>query len=99
MSKSANRNLLRDKQHVRRFFTSKRRGKLLRTTAADLIVRLVASARYIAPDQVDDDEKQIVDLTQTDIKSSVDLFSAQKRFDLELPLYGSYRIDYTRNGR
>jgi U3 small nucleolar RNA-associated protein 7 len=55
--------------------------------------------RYIAPDTIDDEEQQIVDLTQSDIKSSVDLFSAQKRFDLELPLYGPYHIDYTRNGR
>ncbi len=54
---------------------------------------------YIAPDTIDDEEQGTVDLTQSDIKSSVDLFSAQKRFDLELPLYGPYQIDYTRNGR
>jgi len=47
----------------------------------------------------DDQERETVDLTQTDIQSSVDLFSAQKRFDLQLPLYGPYHIDYTRNGR
>ena len=54
---------------------------------------------YIAPDAVDNDDERIVDLTQADIKSSVDIFSAQKRFDLQLPLYGPYHIDYTRNGR
>lgn len=52
---------------------------------------------YIAPD--DDQEQETVDLTQSDIQSSVDVFSAQKRFDLQLPLYGPYHIDYTRNGR
>ena len=55
--------------------------------------------RYIAPNTIDDNEQRTVDLTQSDLKSSVDIFSAQKCFDLELPLYGSYRIDYTRNGR
>lgn len=55
---------------------------------------------YIAPDNNDDEEQQrTVDLNQSEIKSSVDIFSAQKRFDLELPLYGPYHIDYTRNGR
>lgn len=55
---------------------------------------------FIAPDAIeDDDEQRTVDLTQTDIQTSVDLFSAQKRFDLQLPLYGPYQIDYTRNGR
>ena len=53
------------------------------------------------PDHINDqeEEEQTVDLTQADIKSSVDIFSAQKRFDLELPLYGPYHINYTRNGR
>lgn len=54
---------------------------------------------FIEHDGDDDQERETVDLTQTDIQSSVDLFSAQKRFDLQLPLYGPYHIDYTRNGR
>lgn len=58
--------------------------------------------RYIMPDHINDREEEqerTVDLTQADIQSSVDIFSAQKRFDLELPLYGPYHINYTRNGR
>ena len=53
------------------------------------------------PDHINDqqEEERTADLTQSDIKSSVDMFSAQKRFDLELPLYGPYHINYTRNGR
>ncbi|CAF0952361.1 unnamed protein product [Rotaria magnacalcarata] len=67
------------------------------TTRAEILH--VEEEGYITSDKVDEVEQRTVDLTQTDIKSSVDIFSAQKRFDLELPLYGPYKIDYTRNGR
>lgn len=99
MSKSVNRNLLLDRQQELKFSTSKKKGKL---NARENIVDRVCSYRYIAPDPIDDDEEEeerTVDLTQRDIRSSVDIFSAQKRFDLELPLYGPYCIDYIRNGR
>ena len=38
-------------------------------------------------------------VTQTQIKKSVDVESADKGFDLNLPQFGPYTIDYTRNGR
>lgn len=38
-------------------------------------------------------------LTQKDIVDSVDILSATKHFELELPKFGPYRCDYTRNGR
>ena len=99
MSKSVNRSSLLDRQQELKFFTSKKKGKL---NARENFVDRVSSHRYIAPDPIDDDEEEeerTVDLTQRDIRSSVDIFSAQKRFDLELPLYGPYCIDYIRNGR
>lgn len=36
---------------------------------------------------------------QDDIVKNVDVSTANKRFDLKLPAYGPYNIDYTRNGR
>lgn len=44
-----------------------------------------------------DDENEIV--RQRDIVENVDLFSAQKYFELDLNKFGPYRINYTRNGR
>ena len=38
-------------------------------------------------------------VTQTQIKKSVDVESAEKAFELNLPQFGPYTIDYTRNGR
>ena len=38
-------------------------------------------------------------ITQHEIINNVDLFSAQKYFDLSLDQFGPYRINYTRNGR
>ena len=38
-------------------------------------------------------------MTQTQIKKSVDVESAEKAFELNLPQFGPYTIDYTRNGR
>ena len=38
-------------------------------------------------------------ITQHEIINNVDLFSAQKYFDLNLDQFGPYRINYTRNGR
>lgn len=38
-------------------------------------------------------------ITQQAIVENVDLFSAQKYFDLNLDQFGPYRLNYTRNGR
>ncbi|CAF0722795.1 unnamed protein product [Adineta ricciae] len=76
-----------------------RKSKFATRQATRSEILHVEEEGYIAPDTVDNEDERIVDLTQADIKSSVDIFSAQKRFDLQLPLYGPYHIDYTRNGR
>ncbi|CDW56333.1 BING4CT and WD40 domain containing protein [Trichuris trichiura] len=47
---------------------------------------------------VDKGEKSY-NLTQSDIVKSVDLASAAKHFELQLPKFGPYRLDFTRNGR
>lgn len=44
-------------------------------------------------------ENDLESITQHDIIESVDLFSAQKYFDLNLDKFGPYRLNYTRNGR
>lgn len=38
-------------------------------------------------------------ITQYEIMQNVDMFSAQKYFDLDLDNFGPYRLNYTRNGR
>lgn len=38
-------------------------------------------------------------INQRSIIENVDLFSAQKYFELNLDKFGPYRINYTRNGR
>ena len=43
----------------------------------------------------DDHEK----ITQHDIIENVDIYSAQKYFDLNLEKFGPYNINYSRNGR
>jgi U3 small nucleolar RNA-associated protein 7 len=37
--------------------------------------------------------------TQPQLRSEVDIATQDKMFDLNLPTFGSYSIDYTRNGR
>ena len=37
--------------------------------------------------------------SQSQIKSAVDISTQDKIFDLKLPQFGPYSIDYTRNGR
>ena len=44
-----------------------------------------------------EDENEVI--SQHDIIESVDLFSAQKYFDLHLDKFGPYKLNYTRNGR
>ena len=44
-------------------------------------------------------EDEYENVTQHEIIQNVDLFSAQKYFDLNLDKFGPYRINYTRNGR
>ena len=38
-------------------------------------------------------------ITQHDIIENVDMFSAQKYFELNLDKFGPYRLNYSRNGR
>ena len=47
----------------------------------------------------DSDDEFTGKVTQIQIKKSVDVESADKGFDLNLPQFGPYKIDYTRNGR
>ena len=53
-------------------------------------------AGYLEPDSDDEFTDRI---SQTQIKKNVDVESADKGFDLNLPQFGPYTIDYTRNGK
>ncbi|KRY39396.1 WD repeat-containing protein 46 [Trichinella spiralis] len=46
-----------------------------------------------------DEGEQTYHVTQHDIIESVDLASSSKYFELNLPKFGPYRLDFTRNGR
>ncbi|KRZ76672.1 WD repeat-containing protein 46 [Trichinella papuae] len=46
-----------------------------------------------------DEGEQTYHVTQHDITESVDLASSSKYFELNLPKFGPYRLDFTRNGR
>ena len=46
-----------------------------------------------------DDNEQTYQITQKEIVKSVDITSAAKNFQLNLPHLGPYKIDYFRNGR
>jgi len=65
-------------------------------TAARTEILLGDDAGFIEPDSDDEFTGRV---TQTQIKKSVDVESAEKGFDLNLPQFGPYTIDYTRNGR
>ena len=65
-------------------------------TAARTEILLQDEAGFLEPDSDDEFTGKV---TQTQIKKSVDVESADKGFDLNLPQFGPYTVDYTRNGR
>lgn len=74
---------------------AKENRKLEKTKDLNLILKDVAAEQ---PGYLEKDHEDEV-ITQYDIIQNVDMFSAQKYFDLELNNFGPYRIDYTKNGR
>lgn len=59
--------------------------------------RLVENTGFVAPDE--EDHSLTYSIRQKDIAESVDLAAATKHFELKLPRFGPYHIDYTDNGR
>jgi U3 small nucleolar RNA-associated protein 7 len=64
--------------------------------AARTEILLQDEAGFIEPDSDDEFTGRV---TQTQIKRSVDAESAEKGFDLNMPQFGPYTVDYTRNGK
>ncbi|CAL2040628.1 unnamed protein product [Caenorhabditis brenneri] len=60
--------------------------------------RLVENAGFVVPDD-EDDNSLSYSIRQKDIVEAVDMAAASKHFDLKLPNFGPYHIDYTDNGR
>ncbi|CAP24231.1 Protein CBR-WDR-46 [Caenorhabditis briggsae] len=60
--------------------------------------RLVENAGFVAPDD-EEDNVLTYSVRQRDIVEAVDLAAATKHFELKLPRFGPYHIDYTDNGR
>ncbi|XP_064649385.1 WD repeat-containing protein 46-like [Lineus longissimus] len=46
-----------------------------------------------------DDDEDATKISQRDIADAVDITSAQKYFELKLPQFGPYHMNFTRNGR
>ncbi|KAK6195627.1 hypothetical protein SNE40_001015 [Patella caerulea] len=69
----------------------------------DYAVELSARSDFLLPDNsggIEADEgEDTADLKQYDIINAVDITSASKSFDLKLPLFGPYHMNYSRNGR
>ncbi len=65
-------------------------------TAARTELLLGDEAGFLEPDSDDEFTGKV---TQKQIRKCVDVESADKGFDLNLPQFGPYALDYTRNGR
>ena len=65
-------------------------------TAARTEILLQDDAGFLEGDSDDEFTGRV---SQTQIRKAVDVESAEKGFDLNLPQFGPYTIDYTRNGR
>ena len=65
-------------------------------TAARTEILLQDDAGFL---EGDSDDEFTGKVTQTQIRKAVDVESADKGFELNLPQFGPYTIDYTRNGR
>ncbi|RMZ94588.1 WD repeat-containing 46 [Brachionus plicatilis] len=80
-----------------RFFNSKQPKSRINVDKRDLnnIMNDVAFAQSGFLEKEDENEV----INQRSIVENVDLFSAQKYFELNLDKFGPYRLNYTRNGR
>ena len=74
---------------------SKKQPTFNRTSDLNGVLKDVASEQSGYLEKENENEK----ITQHDIMQNVDMFSAQKYFDLNIDKFGPYRINYTRNGR
>ncbi|XP_064616525.1 WD repeat-containing protein 46-like [Liolophura sinensis] len=89
MDKSA-----RTRYHKAKFSLEEDRIQNSLKAAVQSEVFLSEEAGFLAADR-----EPTTNISQHDIQNSVDINSAQKFFDLKLPQFGPYRLNYTRNGR
>uniref|UniRef100_A0A0N5A1D3 WD_REPEATS_REGION domain-containing protein n=1 Tax=Parastrongyloides trichosuri TaxID=131310 RepID=A0A0N5A1D3_PARTI len=82
--------------HKKKFRTKKEKIKSRAQFMARAEIIHKEESGYI---EVEEDDEPTYILTQRDIKSSVDIASASKGFDLVLDKYGPYTLDFTPNGR
>lgn len=64
--------------------------------AADAEVLLPEQAGYL---ELDDASRKTSDVSQVELKKYVDIRTSNNSFSLELPEFGPYYFDYTRNGK
>lgn len=69
--------------------------KAAATNAKDAEMLLEEEKGYLEADGMERTYK----FSQKELVKAVDISTAQKGFDLKLPLFGPYSMDYTRNGR
>lgn len=68
-----------------------------------LAAKQAARSELLLPEETGfleaDEGEETYDVTQQEIRISVDIASATKNFELRLDQFGPYRMDFTRNGR
>ena len=91
------------------FNSKKIKHKKLRKTMEETHERMIHSAARTAATEIlhtssagsieAEGEQKIYKLTQRDITAQVDLNTAKKAFNLQLVNFGSYNLNFSRNGR
>jgi len=82
------------REEKRQFYQNRAREnrKLEKTRDLNVILKDVAAEQPGYLEKDNDDEV----ITQYEIMQNVDMFSAQKYFDLDLDNFGPYRLNYTK---
>ncbi|XP_078327151.1 WD repeat-containing protein 46-like [Crassostrea virginica] len=69
----------------------------------EMAVRQAARSERLLQEQsgfmIPEDGESTTNVTQTDIIQAADITTAQKHFNLDLPHFGPYKCQYTRNGK
>ncbi|CAB3409480.1 unnamed protein product [Caenorhabditis bovis] len=91
-------NAMRSKLQQEKFRIVKEKFEKRIELTAKAEKRLEEETGFIAP-EVEENDNLSYSIRQKEIAQSVDLAAATKHFELNLPKFGPYRIDYTDNGR
>ena len=95
-SEGVNPKRLKSKYAQKLAYKREQDRQIAHETAARTEILLQDDAGFL---EGDSDDEFTGKVTQTQIRKAVDVESAEKGFELNLPQFGPYTIDYSRNGR